>query len=313
MSDFKPITFTHSSDEIKQEVLDENDEPEIKCLICEEYFDQYSLEVHYLTCHSEEDASENTVPDKDTKPLENFNRDFIKLEDNCSNVITDTSHMENIARNEKYLLEQNDEEIEKCHICSRNFDLYEDFVKHMKEFHETKQSNLLECNFCKYKCKLSSALLYHVQSVHRKFMCCHCNEIFQLASELSSHKQKEHLQKNSIKCNLCQRNFKTPKSFEIHMKHVHEGLDKNKCQICSKSFTLTECLKLHMKNDHKEIDFNDKRLLMTPKVILKNVLQNLNTRNIINKKHLCILGICMHFTKFVKLAPDRMRSCEICS
>ena len=89
--------------------------------------------------------------------------------------------------------------------------------------------------------------------------------------------------------------FKTPKTLEIHVKHVHEGLNKSKCQICSKSFTLTEDLKLHMKNDHQEIDLNDKRLSMTPKVILKNVLQNLNTRNIINKKHLCI------FTKFRKV------------
>ena len=42
----------------KMELFNENlgsELPKHKCHVCDEFFDQYSLEIHYLTCHTLED------------------------------------------------------------------------------------------------------------------------------------------------------------------------------------------------------------------------------------------------------------------
>ena len=83
-------------------------------------------------------------------------------------------------------------------------------------------------------------------------------------------------QQNSLKCEICDKEFKSNKGLKNHLKIVHKLMEKNQCNICQKDFKLHRQLTCHVKIVHG----NKKYFKCDYTLLVKEIQTNVNKINV---------------------------------
>ena len=92
-------------------------------------------------------------------------------------------------------------------------------------------------------------------ALHEKqtFKCNSCEKAFRYKSNIYSHMKTVHEMQKNHKCE-CGREFTNSNNLKNHKKLVHEKQSKiYKCNSCETSFKLKNYLKEHIKNVHEKV------------------------------------------------------------
>ena len=170
-----------------------------------------------------------------------------------------------------------------CDICGKIFHQKAKLNRHIKEVHE---SPPLQCHICQKVFRSESNAQRHMKTHYGPFGCTYCTEIFKDKEELNAHVKELHQMKlhnchicnkdlfsigkllshlklmhpddktalkelnDSLKCDICQKQFTTAKSVRIH-RLTHTGEKKFQCPHCPWKFYLAWKLKRHMTRAHE--------------------------------------------------------------
>ena len=203
-----------------------------QCHLCNEYFDQFELEMHFIECSLEENG--NYVK----------NEVIVNIEDNDENE-TDFSCITQpdiLAKRKRSATVRYNVDIRT--ITRRKFKKRGKIKKKIK----TKERRNVKEFLCKYcdKCfQTSNSLLFHERShtEDKTFKCELCSKAFLCLSQLQNH-SKVHSEERTFKCKSCPKAFKEKRTLQRHeMGHVKSFI----CRICCKAYTKEIFLQRHIK------------------------------------------------------------------
>lgn len=164
----------------------------------------------------------------------------------------------------------------KCHICSEEFDYYEDLKAHCTREHDSKcyvyccntrldrldrvkdhilfhlKPDIFRCEKCDKNLTTKGNLSRHLKSAGHLFAedqvfgCGFCTKKCPSQEMLNDHMQS-HQKKTTIhKCDLCPKEFTTFARLACHMGMVHKSTDlPQSCKVCHKKFDSRETLNAH--------------------------------------------------------------------
>ena len=103
----------------------------------------------------------------------------------------------------------------------------------------------LTCEVCGKKMKNKSTLNTHLKT-HEMVQCDFCRKLYSkvnIKTHLKIHKNRE-----SIKCEICEKDFINKDTLKNHIKRWHESTnrEKFKCNNCTKEFVTKTGLRIHM-------------------------------------------------------------------
>lgn len=108
------------------------------------------------------------------------------------------------------------------------------------------------CQSCERKFNSSSALKFHVESVHegKKFPCEICGYEFTQKGHLNTHIRTIHEKSERYICVTCGKDFPRNGHLQTHIKTVHDGEKRFPCESCDKRFGKNSHLTHHIKTVH---------------------------------------------------------------
>ena len=162
---------------------------------------------------------------------------------------------------------------EKCHLCEIDFENYNLFRVHLKQFH--RKDGKYSCPQCGIdmpiaKCfPLEANFIDHLALEHGigpiPFRVCDvCGETFHSNIKYLKHTKTSHREKKpsvEVFCDQCGKNFQTRSGLTNHLKNVHTNKtitpeDRvKKCEHCEAEFDHPDVMETHLKvclRDHKD-------------------------------------------------------------
>nr|XP_019527628.2 myoneurin isoform X1 [Aedes albopictus]XP_029731138.1 myoneurin isoform X1 [Aedes albopictus] len=191
-----------------------------------------------------------------------------------------------------------------CHICSEEFDYFEDLKHHCAQEHDTK---------CYVHCcnsrldalhKVKDHILIHLKP--DTFRCNKCDKNFTTKTSLTRHlKTAGHLSANDqvFECNLCSKKYPGQQMLDDHMQSHQNETTIHKCTQCPKEFTSFEKLAFHTGVVH-----NTNEMSQHCKICNK-LFDNVETFNAHRGTNLCVDP---QLADAVKVGRISVRKCMIC-
>lgn len=134
-----------------------------------------------------------------------------------------------------------------CEKCGKGFEKKSKLLQHLKT--HLKKIRMYRCKICKRKFKTEVLLTRH-ESVHTPFRtennqsCMISSSSYK--SELLENFKQEHIEKEAMKCQHCDKTYDKLSKLLKHLK-THDGNNMHTCQICNKSYMQMSKLKVHMR------------------------------------------------------------------
>lgn len=210
-----------------------------------------------------------------------------------------------------------------CQYCKKNFyrDLY--LKRHIKNFHENKNTNQLEpkekeaiCEICAEKFSNVSSLKQHM-AFHSepRFECSVCNKKFYRKSVLDSHVLSHG--SPQLPCDICGKKLKNKKSLDTHML-LHESDKPFSCSKCDKKFiqkmNLLRHEVIHQENVSETCEICNKTLTSKFALVAHQKTHEYQYKD--HKCHSCEKSFAKkHLLKkhIVHTHLDKVYSCPYCS
>ncbi len=114
-----------------------------------------------------------------------------------------------------------------------------------------------KCKICSKGFATNSALIIHVDGVHKKIKphrCKICSKGFATSAALIIHVDGVHKNIRPHTCPICLKEFTQSGHMRTHVNFVHKKIRGFKCTICSKDFVTNHYLKRHMSTFHKKMN-----------------------------------------------------------
>ena len=256
-----------------------------KCHICGSNFQQYDLEIHFLSCNSDDDDTfkeeeiRNDFNDQEvflkndestfksnSNRFENADNDCISdnVSDNQENLIVlwkdvyppEVDHHAD-SRTTPSTENQVPESIENSNskTLAINHDLSfnvttEQFLNQsvgtLQENTENQTGHLISPDI------ISATIPTQRDYKIKDYNCECCGKSFSQAEILKKHIHRVHEGHKDFKCISCGKLFSKAGNLKKHTHTVHEGRKDHKCGFCGKSFFLANHLKNHENKIHKE-------------------------------------------------------------
>ena len=234
--------------EIKQEVLDENQDP---------------------------------LDTKEDKQVDAT--DFVNVEIESE---PKEEEMENNPDEKDDLEKQNDHDVENnvnvqtfaCDLCDKTFTKDNSLYQHKKRKHGWQLENFVgskvkalcryestvkepsptmyQCEQCDKTFKYTVSLKEHVKIEHEgikdSYSCEECGKTFSRYMSLRLHIKGIHKKERNFKCDKCPSKFLMKQSLERHLRTVHEGAKDFVCPECGKAVTSSGGLEKHILTVHRK-------------------------------------------------------------
>ncbi len=163
------------------------------------------------------------------------------------------------ARNEKLLLHirvDHEGKLFKCDICGHGLKARGELVVHIRNNH-TDPSDIFQCDVCNRKLASENSLELHKKTKHKwskgtGYECDHCDQFFELGSDLKAHVKDQHPETiTRYKCDECDQTFSKKGNVNVHIQQVHREA-KFKCRFekCGKAFKERRLLERHINYVH---------------------------------------------------------------
>ncbi|CAG4958913.1 unnamed protein product [Colias eurytheme] len=237
------------------------------CCFCkEQYPDPADLKKHTLEHYSDMEVFSNKIL-KNIMGIDQY-RLCIKLDITaltCNLCATSIDSLEDLFN---HLIEAHDRIIHKniknhivpfkfeteditCCICSKTFNSFKALLEHMN----THSKNFV-CNICcatfVNKAKISGHELTHVIS---EFKCSYCPKVLNTKMKKACHESSAHKNVNKIsKCGYCNEKFSSHRRKEMHLFEMHgiplPKIERVTCKICIREFLNKDSLNRHLRRVH---------------------------------------------------------------
>ncbi|CAD6995532.1 zinc finger protein 235 [Ceratitis capitata] len=208
----------------------------------EEFIKVNDLNEEYIELNSSEDEFVEV-----NQPDEVFDDSWSSDYSNASHD-TDVNHRQ--KRKSLITIERMPEgKLRFCWRCDKNFPSDDAFEYHLKLDHTKNKKTIYSCHNCKQKFATQKKHNMHICSAHlsNKFCCKVCNAVFNLASDLKSHK-KVHEGPS------CEKDTKTisPHRNVQRQQMIHRLDEKHQCTECGNKYASKAFLEKHLLA-HKDV------------------------------------------------------------
>ncbi|XP_063700537.1 PR domain zinc finger protein 5-like [Culicoides brevitarsis] len=152
-----------------------------------------------------------------------------------------------------------------CSYCGK-FVVNYNLEAHIRHLHPEQRDPFI-CDYCGDKPKSKTALLRHMQSVHKLalkvngtpcgLICRFCPEVFRTKHLRIAHEVRSHTFEYKFKCSICEKKFLKKQHMVEHMKRHAKGKIKQarlNCHICGEFFSRKKILAEHISATHYEHD-----------------------------------------------------------
>ena len=155
------------------------------------------------------------------------------------------------------------------HIVTKSFLINLAEKKHVEYVHGNKR---LSCSLCDDSFASKQALVYHINSVHKKtspVKCDKCSKTFASLISMKNHKKFVHSNQPKSKCFFCDAQFKQKKDLNFHIRNKHqvntsdhfmnewndpEERKRFQCKSCDANYKYKKDLGTHKNKHHGGID-----------------------------------------------------------
>ncbi|XP_044731085.1 zinc finger protein OZF-like [Chrysoperla carnea] len=135
----------------------------------------------------------------------------------------------------------------KCDICSRYF--YQPYLLrlHLRSHSDEKNYTCPKCGKnLKTADNLQRHLRLHQPDLRQKYECDICKKKLATTSSLLYHQKTVHLGKRDFNCDQCGKMFSTRTQLQGHLNTVHSDIKPFTCDQCQRSFKTRRILKVHL-------------------------------------------------------------------
>ena len=226
--------------------------PDLSCQFCGKLFTTKGSKKHH----------ENYVHKKDPRKGAHCSNWGVDSVPGCDKVFSNTTSL-------RYHQLKNHGKAIWCHICSKDFTDFKEFIEHRrKEQDKPGQPALVKCGQCQKKYS-KKHLKRHLREVHevktpptkepaKKYHSCHhCGKQYKRKEVMQRHVVETHsaTKQNRRKCEQCEKSFTLERNLKLHVEveHAHSPFFTTfNCLQCGKSFRRKANLKRHQLEKHKE-------------------------------------------------------------
>lgn len=136
----------------------------------------------------------------------------------------------------------------RCVMCSNLFNKFKALLEHMNTHYRNYVCDVCDAGF------VTKNILFNHAEAHKTgvFQCDYCEKVFDTLRKKKSHEKSVHIHYNLLnKCGYCNEKFKDYRQKDDHIAKVH-GIPilALKCQACEKTFANKTALTIHTKRDH---------------------------------------------------------------
>ena len=206
IKDVPKVKVVEDNREVKTEVpyestvkIETNPDEKHVCVVCNQRFDKFELELHFLECI--QDQSESQAAEK------GYN-----LEAAASNFSTGDKFEEK-------------GKLHKCRFCPKEFSRCNNLKRH-ERIHTGEKP--FKCKFCEKSFAQRSGLKVHerIHTGEKPFKCKHCTKAFQTSGSLIVH-ERIHTGEKPFKCKYCPKSFGHTSDLKRHVQiHIGETISR---------------------------------------------------------------------------------------
>ena len=227
-----------------------------QCHLCNEYFDQFELEMHFIECS----FGENGIKE------ENENCEDVENNDQTKKTPSDSCEIDHLKKSRKPNSESEKRFSKKSkpkskYECKVNTEGEKNYPcrycdKTFKSSTSVKQHETVHTGERPYKCETcfkayagQTNLKNHIIRAHtdeKPFKCKSCPKAYTRKDSLEKH-ELNHTGEKPFQCNICQKTFALKHVWKNH-ERSHKGEKPYKCKLCKKSFAVKQGLKFHQEN-----------------------------------------------------------------
>ena len=237
-----------------------------QCHLCNEYFDQFELEMHFIECSFEENG--NDVKNENCENIEDNDEnetgsscipqpDILAKRKRSATVrynvdfrtITRGKFKKRGKLKKKIKTKKRSEKIFQCDSCKRTFNSGTALRYHRTTHLGENQRKPFKCEICSKVFPQKSGLKQHsfIHSGEKPFKCPKCPKTFNRKETLQNH-ERTHTGEKPFKCRYCDKAFGFRKTLMEH-EQIHTGT-LFRCKRCSKRFTTQWKLDAHIMKWH---------------------------------------------------------------
>ena len=235
--------------EEKAESFDENTSEELShiCFYCETTFARYTS----LTKHLRKKVCKEEFVHKirSTKcPICSLHILKSKFKHHISSVHENKTNSASVDVREKQRKKYT------CSICGSELSSTTALNYHILSVHQKQKP--FPCSICKGKFTTQQSLEKHISSVHegkRPYLCSVCAYASSQSWHLKKHIALVHEGKRPFACFICNNTYQSKDAMQRHISRDHEGKKPFKCSQCDRKFSGKQCLKKHSLNVHTNI------------------------------------------------------------
>jgi hypothetical protein len=136
----------------------------------------------------------------------------------------------------------------RCVVCSNVFNKFKALLEHMNTHYRNYICEVCDAGY------VTRCMLANHGEAHKtgQFKCRHCDKVYDTLRKRRSHEKCVHIYMNMLnKCGYCNEKFKDYRIKEKHIVQVHGIASiELKCQACEKTFPSQRALNTHTKRDH---------------------------------------------------------------
>ena len=257
-----------------------------RCHICDNEFNKYELELHFLTFHTDienDDCDDQTTVDgpgfesdlitnnesDDKKEFQNVR--YFKSENNLNEQnIIDENILENDIENNAKDQKRNIHGQISSNILVSGYDdrsNFQNLICVESETNSNIQNNFddpIPINYIEEREKSfaeAQTLMYTVQEGLKNYKCDPCGKLFSCNDDLRTHFDTIHedkyykcekLKRRDLECDICKKVFTTESSLQNHISCIHDESKNFQCKICEKEFATKSSQKIHTKTIHED-------------------------------------------------------------